>query len=74
MDKEARERLVKALEHIQGAQAHLIENVSLSRDPGEVRKNFSQAWELLLEASDLIEPMTNIPFSPSPVRSPGTAA
>lgn len=72
MDKEAKERLVKALEFIQSAQAHLLNNVIPPEDQEEVRKHFAIAWELLLDAADVLEPLTRAPLTPS--QSPGTAA
>ncbi len=74
MDNEAKERLLKVLELVHSAQGHLIENVRPPADPGEMRKHFGAAWELLLEAADLLEPLTGFPLRPLPSLPTGNAA
>lgn len=74
MGKEEKDRLARALEFIHNAQAHLIENVSPSGDPMEIRKHFTTAWELLLDAADVLEPLTEMPLRPLPSCPPGSAA
>lgn len=53
----AREHLLKAIEHVHNAQAHLIENVSPPADPAEVQRHIDRAAGLLVEALRTLDPL-----------------
>lgn len=74
MEKEAMELLAKALDLVQDAQMHLIKNVNPSEDPKEVKRHFRAAWELLLDASDVLEPLAYVPPTSLSPQPPETAA
>jgi hypothetical protein len=65
MDKEARERLIRALELVHNAKAELLENVGTLEDPDDEKRHYERAWGMLVDAVGVVGLLAGIDLPPS---------